>query len=228
MNAKHFPTASGTPGVFHGGRLLAVLLFLAAVPSGLMAEHLANYRYHDGVALNDLRATPGVVRSIDPNDGVITGKVSTKKYRHTTPAQKASVYKAYGVDKNVVDRARFCTGIVVCDTDEQIAKCKKDGRSNCMYEIDHVCSLELLCADGTKNLMPQPYYAHPGAHEKDAYENWLHAQVKAHKISPARAQTLILTDWYQGYLDAGLDRAGHPDGEESHGRPLPAGVDGAD
>jgi hypothetical protein len=49
------------------------------------------------------------------------------------------------------------------------------------------------------NLWPQPYTQHPGAHEKDTLENWLHKQVCAGKIDLADAQHGIATDWVAEY-----------------------------
>lgn len=188
---------------------IALLLFLAAqiassrqaVVAGRSHDGSAHYRFHDGVALNDPTFTPGAVRTTDPNDPVIAGRESTRNYRLTTAEMKAAVYRLYGVNKNVVDRARFCTGIVKCDSDEEIAAANK-GRETPLplYEVDHLCPLELGCADTVRDLWVQPYFAHPGAHEKDDLENKLTALARAHKLTPEEAQREIKADWYSAYL----------------------------
>lgn len=67
-------------------------------------------------------------------------------------------------------------------------------------EIDHLISLELGGANDPANEWPQPYLPKPGAHEKDAVENWLHAQVCSGKMALIDAQKQIATDWYKVYL----------------------------
>ena len=67
-------------------------------------------------------------------------------------------------------------------------------------EIDHLISLELGGDNVVANEWPQPYEPRPGAHEKDAVENWLHKQVCLGKMSLPDAQKQISTDWYVVYL----------------------------
>lgn len=151
----------------------AALIVLLAVCAGLEASSApAAYRHHGPALLNDLKATPGAARTVDAK--AVCGGESTKDFRHTTPAMKKSVCLAYGLEAH-------CYGL------------EKN-------EIDHLSSLELGGADGVKNLWPQPYYQHPGAHEKDVVENYLHKQVCAGKVPLAEAQKEIASDWYAVYL----------------------------
>jgi hypothetical protein len=64
------------------------------------------------------------------------------------------------------------------------------------YELDHLISLELGGDPwDLRNLFPEPYEPRPGAREKDAIENRLHADVCAGRITLAEAQRRIATDW---------------------------------
>jgi hypothetical protein len=164
-----------------GGRLLAVLLGVAlGFPSG----PVAHFRSHGGVLLNDLGVTPGVVRTT--NKKQICEGGSTKQFRNTTEKMKNEVYAQYGVDKH---------------TPLPGTKPSKADADRPLYEIDHLISLELGGADDVDNLWPQPYYQHPGAHEKDAVENYLHKMVCSGKMEPAEAQRAIATDWYAVYVE---------------------------
>ena len=86
-------------------------------------------------------------------------------------------------------------------TDYPIEASNDSGHDAVLYEIDHLISLEIGGADTVKNLWPQPYYQHPGAHEKDILENWLHKQVCSGKMDLTEAQAKIRTDWYAEYLE---------------------------
>lgn len=97
----------------------------------------------------------------------------TKTVRHVTAAQKRAVYAAYGAKK----KPGICC------------------------EVDHFIPLELGGSNDAKNLWPQPYQPRPGAHEKDALENHLHAMVCKEQISLAEAHQRILTDWYATYIE---------------------------
>ena len=148
----------------------------------------ARYRSHAGALLNDLNETPGAVRTLDRNQVCDGG--STKQFRNTTEKMKNDVYAEYGVDKHKA----LASG----------PRPSKEDAAKPLYEIDHLISLELGGEDDEKNLWPQPYYMHPGAHEKDAVENYLHRQVCSGKMELQEAQRAIATDWYQVYLDARL------------------------
>lgn len=165
--------------------MTAILLLL-----GLM-QAKATYRFHDGVALNDLRTTPGVIAIHDAS------KVCSTKWgkdeRHVTEAMKNRVYVLYSIDKKQV-RADLCGPRVKCDK-----------RVKVLYEQDHVISRELGGADDERNLFPQPYFAYPGAHAKDKLENWAHKQVcKAPAAERdkllSQFQQQIAADWYSLYL----------------------------
>ncbi len=77
------------------------------------------------------------------------------------------------------------------------------------YEEDHLISLELGGAPkDPKNLWPEPYKMtynelDTGARVKDKYENWLHTQVCAGKITLVVAQTDISRDWVGAWITAG-------------------------
>lgn len=163
-----------------------LIVFVAIAAAGNQAINSRHrYRFHEGtdaeVLLNNLSLTPGVVRTGDTNEVCNGG--STKQFRHTTEAMKRQVYAIYGVDKSRVlpgDSAPFAKPPY--------------------FEIDHLISLELGGADDVMNLWPQPYYQHPGAHEKDAVENYLHREVCAGRMSLTDAQKQIANDWYTVYL----------------------------
>jgi hypothetical protein len=190
--------------------IVAAMLAFAggAIPVFAQEVSAASYRFHDGVALNDLTLTPGQVRTADEKQVCDQPPGWTGKFRKTSEALKKEVYAEYGVDKKKFNRVLFCTGAVKCDSARKWAK-KNVGHKVPLplYEVDHVDSLQLGGADVKENLMIQPYYAHPGAHEKDTVENWLHKQVCSGTMSLAQAQAKISTDWYQVYLDAHLGPA---------------------
>jgi hypothetical protein len=73
------------------------------------------------------------------------------------------------------------------------------------YEVDHLVSLELGGSNDISNLWPEAAEPQPGFHQKDAVENYLHAQVCSGAMSLAAAQQLIATDWLSAY--AGLPAA---------------------
>lgn len=67
------------------------------------------------------------------------------------------------------------------------------------YELDHVVPLELGgCPACDSNLWMEPY-SHPGAHEKDLVENYLHREVCSNRLPLAEAQLMIQRDWYAVY-----------------------------
>ena len=118
--------------------------------------------------------TPGVSRTTSAKE--VCSLKSTKDVRHVSEAQKNAVYAAYGI----TNHAGYCSGPEGC-------------------EVDHLISLELGGANDSANLWPQPYGEHPGAHEKDVLENWLHKQVCTGKMSLRDAQQRISSDWYAEY-----------------------------
>src|SRR5579859_2725446 len=168
------------PGLFLGVFALACL-GVAAQPSAPGTQ----YRAHGAALLNSLELTPGAVRTISRKEICEGG--STKQFRHTKESVKNAVYAAYGVDKQKPLGAG--------------ARPSAADAARPLYEIDHLISLELGGADEQDNLWPQPYYQHPGAHEKDLVENWLHKQVCTGKIEVQEAQREIASDWYAVYLE---------------------------
>lgn len=135
------------------------------------AATAAQYAHHGPAVLPDPKVTPGKVRTTDWKEVCEGG--STKQYRHTTEAEKNKVYAWYGAMK----KAGVCC------------------------EVDHLVSLELGGADELPNLWPQPYEPRPGAHEKDAVENYLHKRVcKDQDVRLEDAQKAIAKDWYAVYL----------------------------
>jgi len=69
------------------------------------------------------------------------------------------------------------------------------------YELDHIIPLELGgCPDCEGNLWMEPW-SHPGAHEKDRVEDYLHREVCQGRMSLGEAQRLITSDWYAVYRD---------------------------
>lgn len=173
--------------------LAVIVAFLASAINGNSQVSRAHYRYHDGVVLPDATVTPGVVRTTDLNQVCGT---HTSEFRHTTEKMKNQVYAEYGIAKQAINKKTFCGGDVHCDGLPKLP----------LYEIDHVISLELGGADDVRNLYPQPYYAHPGSHEKDMLENKLHGAVCGGSMSLKEAQKVIAEDWYQEYLKEGLDQ----------------------
>lgn len=165
-------------GIFAAAIFFSAEKFAHYIVYGAKAE----YRHHGAVLLNDLDVTPGVVRTISKHEVCDGG--STKELRHTTEKMKTIVYVAYGVDKN-----------------KPLPHAGPGTFTAPLYEIDHLISLELGGADEIQNLWVQPYYQHPGAHEKDAVENWLHREVCAGRIDLIEAQREIATDWYAVYIE---------------------------
>lgn len=174
-----------------GGRLLAAFLIFAL---GFPPGHVASFRHHGAVLLNDLGVTPGVVRTTQMHTATKTGicdEGGTDRFRGTTEKMKNEVYAAYGVDKH-----------------RPLPGAGSGTFKAPLYEIDHLISLELGGADDVDNLWPQPYYQHPGAREKDTVENWLHRQVCSGKMDPQEAQRSIATDWYAVYVEMNKPPAG--------------------
>ena len=63
------------------------------------------------------------------------------------------------------------------------------------YEVDHIISLEIGGSNDISNLYPESYKIQNGARVKDTFENYLHKQVCAGKLSITDAQYQISTDW---------------------------------
>lgn len=64
------------------------------------------------------------------------------------------------------------------------------------YELDHLIPLEIGGAPrDVKNLWPEPSSIKLNFHEKDKFENYLHAQVCSGKMNLFTAQNQIATNW---------------------------------
>ena len=100
---------------------VAAILFLA-VPAFTQAR----YRHKGPAVLNDLKYTPGAVRTTDLKQ--LCPHAETKEVRNVTAAEKKAACRKYGVT--------HCSG-------------KR-------YEIDHLVSLELGGSNALSNLWPKP------------------------------------------------------------------------
>jgi hypothetical protein len=67
------------------------------------------------------------------------------------------------------------------------------------YEVDHLVSLELGGSNSIANLWPEAAAPHPGFHEKDEVENYLHDRVCSGSLSLQQAQREIATNWLAVY-----------------------------
>ena len=127
----------------------------------------------------DPAKTPGATFPVTAADVCTSGYSSG--VRNVTTEEKKQVYAEYGLlDAN----GNWPSG---------------------KYEVDHFTSLELAGSNDITNLWPEPYVTPDapgqiGAHQKDAVENQLHAQVCAHLITLQQAQDAIRNDWYAVYL----------------------------
>jgi hypothetical protein len=152
--------------------VISTMATLAQTP--LVSAHYA----HDGKALlPDPTVTPGVVLTTDK------AKICKVGYAKTVPqvpqSDKDKVFAMYGVQPST----RTVNGkiIPVC------------------CQVDRIISAKLGGSNDIKNLWPQPYSPKPGAHEKDALEDWLLKQVCAGTIPIEKAQQDLAKDWYIAY-----------------------------
>jgi hypothetical protein len=127
------------------------------------------YQGGDGAKLPDPKYTPGATLTHDPK--VVCVKAYAGGVRNVSESTKKQVLELYGVD---LDKSSS-------------------------VEVDHLISLELGGSNDIKNLWPQPYSPKPGAHEKDALEDRLHAEVCKGSITLTEAQHMIATNWYIGW-----------------------------
>lgn len=125
------------------------------------------------VAVNDLPdpiCTPGSVLATATKDQIcVSGYSGT--VRNVPVSEKDSVYAEYGITQH----------------------------SSGEYEVDHLISLELGGSNDIANLWPEAATPTPGFHQKDAFENKLHADVCSGAISLSDAQKEIATNWLQYY-----------------------------
>lgn len=120
--------------------------------------------------LPDTACTPGAIIA-SATTSQICASGYAKSVRNVTQQEKDLIYSEYGIT------TRFAGE----------------------YEIDHLISLELGGSNDRANLWPEASDPKPGFHEKDAVENYLHAQVCAGKLSLAQAQQEIASNWLQIY-----------------------------
>ena len=142
---------------------IAVALVLFATPA---AAATGTYRHYHGVALNDLRVTPGA------RFHVATATVCRSGYsssvRDVPESEKARVYAEYGITHRITGQ----------------------------YEIDHLISLELGGSNAITNLWPEPNDHPRGyLNSKDILENRLHALVCEGRLALASAQAQIASNW---------------------------------
>jgi hypothetical protein len=130
----------------------------------------ASYRHHGRAVLPDPIETPGDVQTTDATKVCRPGWA--KQHRAVSLGVKRQAYKAYGAKP----------------------------KPNVCCEVDHLISLELGGSNDFKNLWPEPWAPRPGARQKDAVENWLHAHVCTKAMTLEEAQEKIRTDWYAVYL----------------------------
>ena len=102
----------------------------------------------------------------------------TLQVRHVTQGMKKKVFKRYGLDWSK--------------------------RSN--YEVDHFINLGIGGSNDITNLWPQAYEPRPGAHEKDAAEDYLRHKVCGDGLPVERAQGLMRADWVKVYNMIGAKR----------------------
>ncbi len=118
----------------------------------------------------DPSLTPGDVLTTDTSQICVPGY--TKTVRNVTQAEKAQVYKNYGITS----------------------------RQPKEYEVDHLISLELGGSNDIKNLWPESYITEPlNAHVKDDLENKLHELVCSGQLPIEQAQSEIAADWVKAY-----------------------------
>ena len=120
----------------------------------------------------DSRLTPGDVFSSATVEEVCE-RGYTKRVRHVPRSKKEHVFANYGIPYPQPEGA---------------------------YEVDHFIPLELGGSNDVKNLWLEPANPHPGFHEKDIVENYLHHEVCTGHKTLHDAQEEIRTDWYRVYL----------------------------
>jgi hypothetical protein len=121
-------------------------------------------------ALPDSACTPGAIFPDATKEKVCTPGYSSQ-VRDVPESLKEDVYAEYGITSH------------------------QPGQ----YEVDHQISLELGGSNDIANLWPEPAEPHPGFHEKDKVENYLHEQVCSGAMSLQDAQNQIAHNWMNVY-----------------------------
>ena len=67
------------------------------------------------------------------------------------------------------------------------------------YEVDHLVPLEVGGSNDVANLWPEAAEPRPGCHEKDAVEDYLHAQVCNNGEPLDQAQREVAQNWLSVY-----------------------------
>ncbi len=97
--------------------------------------------------------------------------------------------------------------VPIAEKDDVYAEYNISSHFTGQYEVDHLISLELGGSNDIANLWPELADPHPGFHQKDAVENYLHSQVCSGKMTLQKAQALIANDWHQAYDSMPVARA---------------------
>ncbi|MGO8993579.1 MAG: HNH endonuclease signature motif containing protein [Polyangiaceae bacterium] len=119
--------------------------------------------------LPDPSCTPGAVGTTDRD---VVCKQSTRARRHVSEEVHRLAFAEYGIPYPQPAGA---------------------------YEVDHLIPLALGGNNAIANLWPEPSEPHPGFHEKDMVEDYLHREVCAGRMTLADAQRAIATDWSTVY-----------------------------
>ena len=121
--------------------------------------------------LPDLACTPGAINGAATKSVICVPGYSSSA-RNVTVAEKDAVYAEYSISSHAPGE----------------------------YEVDHLISLELGGSNDIANLWPEAAVPMPGFHQKDEFENRLHAEMCAGSISLDEAQHEIASNWLQYYL----------------------------
>jgi hypothetical protein len=125
--------------------------------------------------IQDSACTPGAV--LTTNIKTICTVGYTKTVRDVSDATKKKVFAEYGIPYSQ--------------------------HSN--YEVDHLISLEIGGGNDISNLWPENSKITDGSLTKDKFENYLHAQVCAGKMTIQEAQKEISANWLTYYqADTGI------------------------
>jgi hypothetical protein len=125
-------------------------------------------------SLPDRACTPGAVFS-GAAKSQVCARGYTKRVRHVPNAVRKRVYSSYGIAHHLPGQ----------------------------YELDRLVALGLGGSEVQANLWPLAAAPPPGSHQKDALENYLHAQVCHHGLNLVTAQQELAGDWLAAYKRVG-------------------------